>query len=109
MSEKIFKGHDNTIELELREDNAAANLEAITRIVVKLDDGTVIDSAVAGSGAGGVVDWSEGAGKLILRLGGQNIDPGRYTATVVIYDSGNYDDGLVWASFNLEVKAQVVT
>ncbi len=108
MSEKIFNGHDNTIELELREENAAVDLSSITRIAVKLSGpaSAVIDSDAAGTG---VVDWSDGAGKLILRLGEQNIAPGRYTATVVVYDAGAYDDGLVWGSFGLEVRERVIS
>ena len=56
MSEKVFNGHDNTIDLELREDNAAVDLSSITRIAVKLSGPAiaVIDSDAAGVTRGGL-------------------------------------------------------
>jgi len=100
ITEIVYLGHDNTIDLLLKADGSAVDLSAVTRMTLEVDS-TVIDSAVSTD----AFDWDTGVtGKLILALGGESITAGAYKATLTVYDPDNAD-GLVWSQFNLVVHA----
>ena len=103
ITEHVYLGHDNTIDLLLTADGAAVDLSAVTRMTLELD-ATVIDSDPEESPD--AFDWDTGTtGKLVLALGGETITAGTYEkATLTVYDPTN-TDGIVWGQFNLVVHA----
>ena len=100
ITEHVYLGHDNTIDLLLKADGAAVDLSAVTRMTLEVDS-TVIDSAVSTT----AFDWDTDSTKLVLALGGESITAGTYKATLTVYDPDNAD-GLVWGQFNLVVRPE---
>jgi hypothetical protein len=93
IAESIYNGRDNRITLVLYNDESVlTDLSGLTRVTVKLDDTTTIDSDVVGAT---VIWWTDsityrGTSTDVLRfkLGGQSITAGEYSsAEVVVYDS----------------------
>ena len=100
ITEIIYDGHDNTIDLLLKADEVATDLSSVTRMTLDVDTFILVDSAISGE----CFDWSTGVtGKVILALGGEGIDEGLYRAKLTVYDSIN-TDGIVWGEFNLTVR-----
>ena len=103
ITEHVYLGHDNTIDLLLTADGAAVDLSAVTRMTLELDAETIIDSDPEESPD--AFDWDTGTtGKLVLALGGETIEAGTYRTTLTVYDPTNAD-GIVWGQFNLVVHA----
>ena len=101
ITETVYLGHDNGIDLQLKADGVITNLEAITRVQIK--DSTcllTIDSLISP----GAFDWSVGNGVLILKVGLEAVPPGTYTAYLIIYDISN-PDGVVWDKFKINFKS----
>ena len=104
ITEKIYKGRDNIMSLQLRADGAAVNISGTTRATVKIGD-VVIDSQLYSSS----FDWSTNGtnGQLDLDFGTldliKGLPDGRYTATLTIYDL-TYVNGLVWGDFIIDVE-----
>jgi hypothetical protein len=99
-AEKVYLGHDNSVDLLLKAGGSAVDLSSVTRMVLELSDGTSFDSDTDA----GVFDWDTGTtGKLIISLGGETIDAGTYHATLIVYDPTN-PNGIVWGRFNLVVQ-----
>lgn len=94
--------YDNTIDIELREQDIAltiAQTSAITRVLLRLAGGSVIDSDTSPPGA---ISWS-GSGQLTLRLGGTLTMPTTgvpLTATLVVH-SVDHPNGIVWGCIEL--------
>lgn len=93
IAEPVYNGRDNPITLVLYNDESViTDLSGLTRVTVKIDDDTTIDSAVVGST---VIWWTDsityrGVTTDVLRLllGGQSLTAGEYAGVeVVIYDS----------------------
>ena len=99
LTEIVYLGHDNTVDLLLKADGEAVDLSSVTRMTLDVD-GTTIDSDVSGD----AFDWDTGTtGKVVLALGDEELSNGRYTARLVVYDPSN-EDGIVWGDFKLVVK-----
>ena len=102
-TEYIYKSRDNTIELILKNNGAAVDLSGVTRMILELNDSISLDSDVIGAGDGNQFDWTEGSGKLILRLGAETIAVGEYTAAkLFVYDADN-TNGILWDTFPVTV------
>ena len=102
ITEHVYLGHDNTIDLLLTADGAAVDLGAVTRMTLELDATTTLDSDTSPD----AFDWDTGTtGKLILALGGEAIDAGTYErCTLTVYAPDNAG-GIVWSQLNLVVHA----
>jgi len=100
ITEHVYLGHDNTIDLLLTADGAAVDLSSVTRMTLELDAGTTIDFDESPA----AFDWDTGTtGKLVLALGGETIPAGTYRTTLTVYDPDNAA-GIVWGQqFNLIV------
>lgn len=94
MSEIIYIGHDNTIDMELREDGVAVDLSSVTRMTLDFGGGNIIDSATSPF----AFNWSSVAGKVVFKLGNQIISLGRHNVRLTVYDPANIN-GIVWGSF----------
>jgi len=104
-TEIVYLGHDNTIDLLLKQDGTAQDLSGVTKITATFGD-TLIESTDA---ANGPITWAQSGydtGEIRLALGAQSIDEGRYMVPIVVYDSGN-PNGIVWDYVSVEVKAEV--
>ena len=93
IAESVYNGRDNIITLVLSNNGAViTDLTGLTRVTVKMDATTTIDSDVVGSS---VIWWSDsvtyrGASTNVLRLalGGQSLTAGEYSGVeVVVYDA----------------------
>jgi hypothetical protein len=97
--EIVYLGRDNTIDLQLLVDGQPADLLNTTRMTLEIGD-TLVDSDLSPS----AFDWQQGNGKLVLKLGGENLTPGTYMATLTVYNE-TAPNGIVWGSFPVQVRA----
>ena len=99
ITEIVYKGHDNRINLLLKADGNIVDLSPVTKMELVLDNDEVISSDTYPS----AFDWTSGStGELILDLG-DVVNVGNYVAWLVVYDSTN-TDGIVWDKFHLVVR-----
>ena len=101
--EHVYNGHDNRIDLLLKDDSSGAmiptDLTPATKFELTIDSTTSFDS-VANSAYFDTTDAADG--KLYLILGDAGISAGIYCAEVTVYDTA-YPDGIVWDEFDLTV------
>ena len=98
IAETVYNGRDNIITLVLSNNGSViTDLSGVTRVVVKIDDSTTVDSDVVGSS---VIWWTDsltyrGATTDVLRfkLGGQSLDAGEYQGVEVVFYDGNLTNG----------------
>jgi len=101
LTEVVYLGKDNTIDLLLKADGEAQDLSDTTRMTLGLDD-TVIDSATSPD----AFDWDTGTtGKLVLALGAEAIDAGVYKRAVLVVYNADNPNGVVWGRLNIIVKS----
>jgi hypothetical protein len=105
MSETVYLGHDNSINMVLTEGNDAQDLTAATRMTLTLG-GVTLESVNATFDP---IRWTRAGyqmGEVRLFLGAEVIPPGIYHAPLVVYAATN-PEGIVWDYIPLEVKAEV--
>jgi len=105
LNEYVWLGHDNTVNLILKEDGSAVDTSGLTKITVTLDEITFKSTNQASD----LIRWNQGGydtGEIRLALGDQNLSVGRHKATIVVYDATN-TDGIVWGSLTIRVQADV--
>lgn len=92
LTEKVYVGFDNAIELELTDDGAAVALASVTRVVLNLG-AALLDSDTDS----GVFDWSSGS-LLVMKLGnatGIESLVGTHSARLIVYTALE-TNGVVW-------------
>ena len=97
ITEVVYLGYDNTIDLLLEADGVAVDLVNVNRAVLTFGAYT-IDSDVTAN----IFTWTGlgVTGKMRIKLGGQSIVSGTYKATLVLYDVIN-TNGIRWPVFLL--------
>lgn len=100
ITETVYLGRDNSIDLQLVADGVVAALSSVTRIDVVSAQG---EWAVSSSDAPEAFDWSAGNGMVDISLGQQGIPPGRHSCFLVVYDQGN-PHGIVWDKLRLIIN-----
>jgi len=95
ISQPVFNGTDNVIRLAVRDEDGVllSSLAAVTRVTLKLDADTTIDS----NADSGVFDWSQTTtykgqtvGVLSIKLGGLGLTVGTYSdCELTVYDATN--------------------
>jgi len=101
LTELVFIGRDNAIDVELREDGVAVDLSNVTRVRLELypteqgstDAPGVVDSSITPAAFDFATDATEGI--LHILLGGILSDEGAFRARLVTFDPDN-PLGLVW-------------
>lgn len=101
---KVYIGTDNTIELQLISGRNPANLDDVTKIVIKIGE-VEIDSSSPENTTNGYITWTSGVptfnqGNLILKLGNHPdlIDfNGIHEMRLTSFDF-YYPNGLVWVN-----------
>ena len=96
--ERVYLGRDNSIDVVLTANGAPVDLSSVTRMLIEFGS-----KAVDSQTASGVFDWSSGGGVVIIRLGGQEIAAGEYSARLVVYDPTN-THGIVWGDIMIMVE-----
>ncbi len=100
--EFAYKGRDNSIDIELREDDVALDITGLTRATLELEDQgdaaaalVLVDSSLHAN----VFDWTTlgASGVLVITLGNMATPPppADYNARLTVYDAVNVK-GLVW-------------
>lgn len=104
-TEIVYLGHDNSIDLILKADDAAVDLASVTDMSLTLGT-TLIESD---NGDSDPIRWAKvgyDTGEIRLFLGGETITAGNYQAPLVVYDPTNVD-GVVWGLIPIVVYAEV--
>ncbi len=92
IKETVYLARDNAIDLELRENGAAVDLDAVTRMI--LTDIACVWS-VDSQSSHGVFNWMQGDGRLTMKLGSEPIPVGTHWCHLIVFDPGN-PNGTVW-------------
>lgn len=103
--EIVYLGHDNTIDLLLKADGAAVNLDGANRMTLSFDS-LLIDSD---NGDLDPIRWAKAGyatGEVRIILGDQAIPAGSYRAPLVVYDPSN-SDGIVWGRIVIQIEGEV--
>lgn len=101
MEEHVYPGRDNTIDLVLKADGEATNLDSVTKITALIGD-TLIESE---DHEAGPIMWGNAGyetGEIRLDLGDQGIAAGRYAASITVYDVEN-TNGIFWGYVTIVV------
>ena len=106
VTETIYLGHDNTINLILRSDGTAIATASITKITLVIGD-IVISSTNAATDH---IRWNQSGyatGGVVIQLGHEDLTAGRYNRCyLTVYDPNNVE-GIVWGALNLYILADV--
>lgn len=92
----VWRGHANSLDLLLRENQKAVDLSNIARVQLVLES-SVLESTNRG---GDLILWGEPGylkGEVRLFLGAQNLLIGSHTAFLVV-------DDVVWGQFEFDVR-----
>jgi len=104
-SEVIWLGHDNAINLLLKEDGTAKDLSDVTKMTLTVN-GTLITST---DKATGYIRWDQAGydtGECRLFLGDLALSVGRWACPLIVFDTAA-TDGIVWGMVPVEIKAEV--
>lgn len=102
ISEVVYKGRDNTIDLQLSSDSGVADLSGVTKI--ELVDAFGRTGTISSIEHSEYFDMSEGDGVLKLSLGMADLAIGKsYNFEIILYDSDN-ENGVNWGQFMAMVK-----
>ena len=105
VTEIVYLGHDNSIDLLLKADGSAVTLSDVTKITATFGDMTIEST----DKASGPITWDQDGydtGEIRFFLGGHDIEPGIYGVPVVIYNP-THDTGLVWGLVSIHIQAKV--
>ena len=104
--EKVWLGHDNSVNRVLKADGAALTNEQMDAITdMTLSFGSVL--VESDNGDADPIRWRKSGyatGEVRLFLGGQTIAAGSYQAPLVVYDATNVN-GVVWGMLPITVMA----
>lgn len=108
MTEHVYLGRNNTIDLILKSDGVAQDLASVTRIVAVFGDVPVSSE----DHENGDITWDiDGydTGEIRIAAGAAEITAGTYSVAVIVYDPSN-TDGIQWTYLdNVQVHAEVET
>lgn len=95
--EVIYLDRDNEIVLTLSTDAVPINHSAITRCQIYVGD-HLVDSLTKPA----LFDFTN-TDRIILKLGSEDIEVGKYIGRIYLYDLDNLD-GVAWGQFPITVK-----
>ena len=105
MSEIVYLGHNNTIDLLLKADGVAQDLSNVTKITATLSTKTITST----DKANGIITWDQAeydTGEIRLDFGNEDIVVSTYQMYIIVYDAAN-TDGVVWGTVKTQVRADV--
>ena len=95
ITEHHWIGHDNTIDLILKEDGTAVDTSSFTQILLTLDSQNITSTNQVGD----PVLWGGdgyATGEIRIDLNGETVNAGKHQCAIVITDAANAN-GIVWA------------
>lgn len=104
--EIVYTDRNNRVDLLLKDDSsgtlAVTDLTAVSRVVLKVNQSTTLDSAINPE----YFDWATNGdvGKMYLHLGSAGVREGHSLASLVLYDPA-HPDGLFWGEVQFEVRS----
>ena len=98
IEELVYLDRDNEIVLRLSSDGTTITHSGLTRVQLLVGD-TLLDSQVTPA----LFDFTQ-ADRLILKLGESDLTPGRYAATIYVFDD-THTLGLMWGALIITIKA----
>jgi hypothetical protein len=106
LTESVYLGHDNTIDLILRADDIAIPTSSITKITLLIGD-TLLSST---NQVTDHIRWNQSGyvvGEVRLQLGHEDLVAGKYPRCyLTVYDIVN-TEGIVWGALNLYIASDV--
>jgi len=102
ITEIVYKGYDNVINLLLKKNGVAQDLSGVTKMELLLGD-VMISSDNQDSDP---IRWAKdgySTGEVRLYLGPENIELDDYEASLTVFDEF-YVDGLVWGKVKIYVR-----
>lgn len=103
ITEIIYLGNDNAIDLQLKADGVAQDLSSVTKIVAKIEDVEITNIV----GDAWPIKWLGLGltGKIQLQLGSQalTVSSSSQELWLILYDAVN-TDGIVWGSIKVRVR-----
>lgn len=106
-TEKIYVGHDNTIDRILKADGVAQDLSNATKIAISIG-GTTFESS---DKANGIITWDQAGydtGEIRIGIGNetglQALAGSTYDAEITVFDASN-PNGITWDTIRVEVIA----
>ena len=108
VDEKVYLGRDNSIDLILLADSSAVDMSGIVKIGLKIGKSYLTETTLTYTT--GYIRWNQvgydaGEVRLYLGLASSVLKPGRYSASLVVYDSVS-TNGIVWDD---ELRIQIMS
>lgn len=89
LTEVVYNDTDDSNPVTFYEDGVAIDLSNTTRVVVKLEGLSDIDTDVTSTAVDFTTDSADGT--LIFNFNDLGIDPGKYLSTTIVYDASHAD------------------
>ncbi len=105
-TEIIWDGHDNSIDLILKQNGSAVDIAGTTRITAsfgkrRIESNTPTANLIRWSGSGYVT------GEVRLYLGTTSVIPGLYDVPIITYQDMGSSNGIVWGPIKIRVKPEI--
>jgi hypothetical protein len=109
-TEIVWLGHDNTIDLLLKAEDAngdqvAQDLSSVNKITASFGSKLISSTEKAA----GLITWDQAGydiGEIRIDVGGETIAAAGYDVPIITYDADN-PDGIVWGEVSMLVKDDV--
>lgn len=100
--EYVFKNRDNTNVLVFSIDGTPIDFTATTRMILRFEDGTEVDTDVPPGDT--MIDYSAGSGEVTFKLGTLTIaDQTIASASLIFYDAGHTNGQIITHAANREM------
>lgn len=104
--EIVWNGHDNSIDLILKQNNTAVDLSGTTMITAsfgkrRIESNTPSTNLIRWSGSGYVT------GEIRLFLGATDVKPGLYDVPIITYQDGGSSNGIVWGTIKIRIRPEI--
>jgi hypothetical protein len=107
--EVIWKGHDNSVDLQLFSNDSAVDLSPVSEMRVVFDDSVVVKST---DSAVGSIKWNQSGyslGEIRISAGTYScLSTGVHIGTLVVYDGSN-PNGIIWDDVPFMIRSAVTT
>jgi hypothetical protein len=107
--ELIWKGHNNSVDLQLFSNDSAVDLSPITEMRIVMDDSIVIVSTNSASGS---IKWNQAGyalGEIRITAGTYScLSTGVHIGTLLVYDGSNLN-GIVWDDIPFRIMSALTT
>jgi hypothetical protein len=107
--ELIWKGHDNSVDLQLFSNDSAVDLSPVTEMRVVMDDSVVILSTDSALGS---IKWDQAGydlGEIRISAGTYScLSTGVHIGTLLVYDGSN-PNGIVWDDIPFRIMSALTS